>query len=140
MQADVETSKYAEWASPNSIDAVRFNELGEMCLIRNFHNLATNENEDNNKRIDIYDKTKKRIYTYDLSSYDEIISLDAYNFIDDSFKEQTAFTALLKSYDSIYKVTYLSNEKRIISNIVNVPSNVAPKFYETINSNVLLRY
>lgn len=140
MQADVETSKYAEWASPNSIDAVRFNELGEMCLIRNFHNLATNENEDNNKRIDIYDKTKKRIYTYDLSSYDEIISLDAYNFIDDSAKEQTAFTALLKSYDSIYKVTYLSNEKRIISNLLNVPSNVAPKFYETINSNVLLRY
>lgn len=140
MQADVSTSKYAEWASPNSIDAVKFNELGEMCLIRNFSNLATNENEDNNKRIDIYDKTKKRIYTYDLSSYESLISLDGYNFIDDAGKEQTCFTALLKSYDSIYRITYLSNEKRIITTLLDVPSNVAPKFYETINSNVLLRY
>lgn len=82
IQADVSTSKYAEWASPNSIDAVKFNEKGEMCLLRNFNNLVSNTNEDNNKRLDIYDKTKKRIYTYDLTSYDEIVSLDSYNYID----------------------------------------------------------
>lgn len=140
MQSDVATSKYAEFASPNSIDHVRFNELGEMCLIRNFHNLADNENPDNNKRMDIYDKTKKRIYTYDLSAYDKILTLDAYNFIDETGKEHTCFTALLGSYGNLYKVTYLSDEKRMDVRSVDLPSNAAPRFYETTNSNVLLRY
>ena len=69
MHADSNTSKYAEFASPNSIDKIKFNEIGEMCLIRNFNNLQDNENSDNNKRMDIYDITKTLIYTYDLSSY-----------------------------------------------------------------------
>ena len=83
IQSDVSSSKYAEFASPTSIDAVKFNEKGEMCLIRNFNNHIDNSDENSNKRFDIYDKTKKRIYTFDLSSYDEIISLDAYNFINE---------------------------------------------------------
>lgn len=140
IQADVSTSKYAEWASPNSIDAVKFNELGEMCLIRNFHNLADNENDDNNKRMDIYDKTKKRIYTYDLSSYEEIICLDGYNYVDSNNEDVTCFTALLKAGSGIYKVTYNSITKSIDSKLLDVPTNFAPKYYETINSNVLLRY
>lgn len=140
MQADVVTSKYAEFASPNSIDAVKFNELGEMCLLRNFHNLVSNKNDDNNKRMDIYDKTKKRIYTFDLSGYQDIISLDSYNFIDENQKEQTAFTALLKNAGTLYKVTYLSLEKRIEVKSLDLPTNTCKKFYETINSNVLLRY
>lgn len=140
LQADVSSSKYAEWASPNSIDAVKLNELGEMCLIRNFHNLADNENDDNNKRLDVYDKTKKRIYTYDLSSFDDIISLDSYNFINDAHEDITCFTALMKSSAGIYKVTYNSNDKSIDIKLLDVPTNVAPKFHETVNSNVLLRY
>lgn len=140
MQADVSTSKYAEFASPNSIDAIRFNERGEMCLLRNFHNLSDNENEDNNKRLDIYDKTKKRIYTYDLSSYEEIISLDSYNYINDAGIEETCFTALLKGYTMVYRVTYFSNEKKIVSQRLEVPKETLKTFHETVNSNVLLRY
>lgn len=140
MQADVATSKYAEFASPNSIDAVKFNERGEMCLLRNFHNLIENDNDDNNKRMDIYDKTKKRIYTFDLSSYQSIVSLDAYNFIDDSNTEQTCFTAILRSYIGLYKVTYYSDSKSVTVVSLNLPTNTAPHFYETTNSNVLLRY
>jgi hypothetical protein len=40
-----------------------------MCLIRNFNNITDNKNPDNNKRLDVYDKTKSLIYTYDLSGY-----------------------------------------------------------------------
>lgn len=140
IQADVSTSKYAEFASPNSIDAVKFNELGEMCLIRNFHNLADNENDDNNKRMDIYDKTKKRIYTYDLSSYEDVICLDGYNYIDSNHEDVTCFTALMKSGSSIYKITYNSITKSIDAKLLDVTSNFVPNYYETINSNVLLRY
>ena len=140
MQSDVSTSKYAEFASPNSIDAVKFNEKGEMCLIRNFHNLTDNENPDNNKRLDIYDKTKKRIYTYDLSSYDKILTLDAYNFITDANEEETVFTALMLGAGAIYKVMYRSNDKSMDVKRLNLPTNIAKNFYETVNSNVLMRY
>ena len=140
MEADVATSKYAEFASPNSIDAIRFNERGEMCLIRNFHNLGDNQNEDNNRRIDIYDKTKKRIYTYDLTSFNELISLDSYNFIDSAGVEQTCFTALLKGYGMIYRVSYFSNDKQIVSQKLELPASPLKTFHETVNSNVLLRY
>jgi hypothetical protein len=129
MQADTSTSKYAEFASPNSIDKVKFNEKGEMCLIRNFHNLSDNENEDNNKRMDIYDKTKQRIYTFDLTPFDEIVSLDSYNFIDDAHQEQTVFVALLKAVGMIYKVTYYSNNKTTNSIGTQLPFNVLPTFY-----------
>ena len=140
IQSDVSTSKYAEWASPNSIDAVKLNELGEMCLIRNFHNLSDNENSDNNKRMDIYDKTKKRIYTYDLNAFDEIISLDSYNYINDAHEEITCFTALLSSGAGVYKVTYNSSKKRIESTNIFITENPAPCFTETINSNAIMRY
>lgn len=140
MQADTSTSKYAEFASPNSIDKVKFNERGEMCLIRNFHNLSDNENEDNNKRMDIYDKTKQRIYTFDLTPFDEIVSLDSYNFIDDAHQEQTVFVALLKAVGMIYKVMYYSDNKTANSMSTQLPFNVLPTFYQTVNSNVLLRY
>ena len=140
MQADVSSSKYAEFASPNSIDAVKFNEKGEMCLLRNFNNLVDNDNDDNNKRLDIYDKTKKRIYTYDLSEFDNFLTLDSYNFIDENKEEQTAFTALMINTGSITQVMYLSNSKEIKVKRLDLPVNVAPNYHETINSNVLLRY
>ena len=140
IKADVATSKYAEWASPNSIDMVRLNERGEMCLIRNFHNLADNENDDNNKRMDIYDKTKKRIYTFDLTPYEEVITLDAYNFIDEAHVEHSVFSSLVRSGGQIYVVQYYCDEKRIGTKRLDLPTNTAPNFYEVINSNVLLKY
>jgi hypothetical protein len=55
-----------------------------MCLIRNFNNIISNNNPDNEKRLEIYDITKGRIYTYELSAYDKVISLDAYNYINEA--------------------------------------------------------
>ena len=78
--------------------------------------------------MDIYDKTKKRIYTYDLSTLDEIYSLDAYNFIDENHKEQTCFTAICSAGTFIYRITYLSNEKRIIFTRIELPSTRLVKY------------
>lgn len=140
MQADTSTSKYAEFASPNSIDKVKFNEKGQMCLVRCFRNLSDNENDDNTKRMDIYDKTKQKIYTYNLDAFEQVISLDAYNFIDAAHNQQTCFSALLKAAGRVYRVIYYSNDKRVESYATSLPYDVLPTFYETINSNVLLRY
>ena len=140
MKSDVSTAKYAEWASPNSIDRVKLNENGEMCLIRNFNNLADNINPDNNKRFEVYDKTKQLIYQYDLTAYDKVYTLDAYNYINEAHEEQTCFCMLVGAYGYIYKIIYKSNEKDIEINRVDLPSNICPNFTETVNSNALLRY
>lgn len=140
MIASADTSKYAEFASLNSIDFVRFNERGEMALIRNFNNLSDNNSSDNNKRLDIYDKTKKRIYTYDLSGYDEIIALDAYNFINEAHEEKMIFNVLAKAADSIYRIEYDSYEKKVTSYYTTLPYENNKKFYEATNSNAMMRY
>ena len=98
MHSDSGSSKYAEFASPNSIDKVKLNNRGEMCLIRNFHNLADNENEDNNKRMDIYDKTKQIVYTYDLSAFDKVLSY---------FKTSNGYSdKLLKVFETIFRAFF----------------------------------
>lgn len=140
MISNEETAKYAEWGSPNSIDKVKINEDGYMCLIRNFNNLQDNENENNNKRMDIYDVTKSIVYTQDLSSYDKVISLDVYNYIDELHEEHKCFTALCSSYGYIHSITYQCDSKKIIFRELSVPSSAASCFYETVNSNNNLRW
>lgn len=140
MRNNVSSSKYAEFSSNNSIDRIKFNELGEMGLIRNFSNLAENENENNNKRLDIYDKSKKLIYTYDLSHHESVISFDAYNYIDENKVDQTCFSVLCKSYGYITEIKYLSNDKKIQIRNLDLPSNVSENFIETTNTNAIARY
>lgn len=140
MIASSNTSKYGEFASQNSIDMVKFNNKGEMALVRNFNNFESNQNSDNNKRLDIYDKSKKRIYTYDLSAYDEIISLDSYNYITEEHQERCVFTLLAKAAASIYQISYVSDTKEIIGRATSLPYKHNKKFYETINSNAIMRY
>lgn len=140
MKSEVSSSKYAEFTSPNSIDKVKFNELGEMCLIRNFNNIADNNNDDNNKRMDIYDKTKKRIYTFDLSGYDKVLTLDAYNFINEAHEEQTCFSIICSAYGGLYNIRYLSNSNSITINKIEGVQNLCKEMVETINTNALMRY
>lgn len=140
MIASSDTSKYGEFASQNSIDMIKFNNRGEMALIRNFNNHQDNQNSDNNKRLDIYDKSKKRIYTYDLGAYEEIISLDSYVYITDAHEERCVFTLLAKAAASIYQISYISDTKEMIAKMTNLSYNHNKKFYETINSNAIMRY
>lgn len=99
-----------------------------MCLIRNFNNPEGYKDVEDNKRMDIYDKTKKRIYTYDLGSLEKVYSLDAYNFIDENHKEQTCFTAICSAGTLMYRITYLSNEKRIIFTRIELPETRLVKY------------
>ena len=139
MKVDFQTSKYAQFASPNSIDRVKFNEKGQMCLIRNFNNLITNTNPDNEKRFQIFDKTKAKIYQYDLSAYEKIISLDAYNFIDQAHEQQTCFCILCQSYGIFYRILYLSKDKKVVIKQIEIQEKPCEGFLEVINTNSLLR-
>ena len=135
MQAQVITSKFAEFASNESIDKVKMNEEGMMCLIRGFA-----ENSDQ-RRIEIYDKTKRRFFQYYLTDYEEIYSLDSFKYIDTENKEHSVFTMLARTSDRMYRIEYQCesrafNEDRLTS----IPVEKNKRFYETTNSNAIMRH
>jgi hypothetical protein len=66
--------------------------------------------------------------------------LDAYNYIDEANEEKSVFTALLKSRNGIYKITYDCDKKAAASSYLNLPADIIERFTETVNSNILLRY
>lgn len=137
LQASYNTSKFAEFGSSQSIDFVKMNETGHMCLVRNFHN---SPNVTGEKNLEIYDSSKRIIFNYDLSTFDEILCLDSYNYIDEEYNEQSVFTMLGNRNSVIYKIEYRVGENRVISTRTNLPAGHNKKFYETTNSNTIVRH
>lgn len=140
LQASYNTSKFAEFGSANSIDFVKINIDGYMCLVRNFHNSENLTDGDITKRIEIYDKSKHVIFYYDLSTFDDIICLDAYTYIDEDYKEQSVFSMLGERNSSLYKIEYRVEENRVVTTRTSLPLNHNKKFIETTNSNTIVRY
>lgn len=140
IKSSIQSSKFAEFGSPNSIDLVKLNKDGSMALVRNFHNPDNNTEPDNEKRLEIYDVTKKKIYNYDLSLYDEVYTLDSYAYIDEDNNEQIVYSLLLLQSGSIYKVEYQCNYNRVRVTRTDLPTDMNANFVETTNSNVLARH
>lgn len=139
VQASVSSSKFAEFGSSESIDWVRMNERGEIILVRGYYNYQ-NEEDEESYRFEIYDKTKKRIYQYFLKDFEKIYSVDTYNYIDNNNEEHSVFTLLALRGDNIYKIEYRCESRTVRLTRTELPVNANPRFYETTNSNSLLRY
>lgn len=141
LKSNIDTSKYAEFSSSDSIDMICFNDENYMAMVRNFHNLESNTLA-GNKRFDIYDKTKEIIYTYDLTSYSDIKSIDSYSYIDEKDVEHKvfAFTVISGNYPQV--ILYDVNSKTI--NIMEFNANdsfvLNENFYSLVNSNSIMRY
>lgn len=134
MESQVQSSKFAEFASNESIDWVRFNDEGMMCLIRGFF-----DNNDE-RRLEIYDKSKRRFYQFSLKDYEEIYSLDSFKYIDKEFNEHNVFTILAKAGEYVYRVEYQCDTRALNEDRLALPVNKNDRFYETTNSNVIMRH
>lgn len=140
IQAIVSSSKFAEFGSNESIDWIQMNERGEMLLVRGFSSAQSIEVDENAKRFEIYDKTKKRIYQYFLNGYEKVYSVDAYNYIDEYNQEHSAFTILALKGNNVYKIEYQSESKHVELSLTELPVDCNPRFSETTNSNSIIRY
>lgn len=147
VRASMSTSKYAEFGSPESIDFVRFNSNEEMGLIRCFEtDESAKENNNNVKRLEVYDRTKKLIYTYPLRDYCEIYSFDSYNYITAEGEERTVFVIIAnkgnETSPSISKIEYISGEFGKIEeeHILNYEYKPCVHYHESSNNNALMRY
>lgn len=108
------SSKYAEFSSDVSIDAIASNPKGEIAMIRGFSpNATTGEINNDEKCLEIYNRTKTKIYNYPLGTFDKIIALDYYTYIDDTFTEQMVFAAIVSMGNMVSIVEYQSNFERV---------------------------
>lgn len=128
MYATVAASKYAEFSSDISIDNIATGPDGYFALIRGFES-------NKNKSLEIYDKSKTKIYNYPLTAYTKIISLDYYRYIDNAFEEHDVFVALLSLNGYIVAVEYQIESEKIKTYYTTLQSNVLPSFTSIINSN-----
>ena len=146
---DVDISRYEEFKSQtNQIKKICFNANGEMCIVIRNESEEKDITKKPNYTVKIFDKTKKLINSFDLD-YDEIHSLDGYNFIDENMTEKTCFALLCSlNKDILYKVTYVSNDEKVIvttlSGIDLKPEgedkNSLLDNFESINNNRIMNY
>lgn len=126
------SSKYAEFSSEVSIDSIAYGPDGMFALIRDF------DSKTGVKALEIYDKSKTKIYNYPLEGYDDLISLDYYRYIDEAHEEQDAFVVMLKMGDYSFAVEYQINNERIVSKYTSLDSKVVPTFRNIIDSNLFI--
>ena len=113
IQTSTTASRYAEFSSDVSIDNIAFGPNGIFALVRGFGTDAASQT------LEIYDKSKTKVYNYPLRDYSQILSLDYYRFIDKKHVEHDAFVALLESFNNIIAIVYYiegeSNTHQLVS-------------------------
>lgn len=125
--------------------AAAVNSEYEVALIRGF----SDDKEQN--ALEIYDKSKRRVYNYPLRDFTSIIALDAYNYIDRSGNQHAAFNMIGLKDNTVASVTYISDEERIVQTLIGNFSNLlgekddtgaytSYKFISATNSNAIMRH
>lgn len=138
IEAMVGSSKFAEFGSDESIDFIRMNEHGDMLLVRGLN--KPSEDEKLVKRIELYDITKKRWFQYFLEDFDDVICVDAYNYITENDVEKSVFMVLATRYNAVYKLEVDALKGGVTVTRTELPVEFNDKFVETTNSNSLVRY
>lgn len=140
LYTSASASKYAEFSSDISIDNIACNPLGEMAVIRGFRaNATTNKFSNDEKALEIYSKTKAKVYMYPLKEFDEIISLDYYNYIDNSFTEQMVFVALGSIAGKITVVEYQSLYEKVKVHYTSLDADFLRNTSVCTNGNKLIK-
>lgn len=139
LYSSAAASKYAEFTSDVSIDNIALNPAGEMALIRGFRkNATTNAFDEAEKYLEIYDRTKTKIYSYPLDGFTSINALDYYNYIDEAFEEHMVFSAIGVKHDKITVVEYQSDTQKIVTHYTGIDADFIDNFYQSTNSNALI--
>lgn len=132
LYIDENSSKYAEFSSEISIDSIAYGPNGMFALVRDF------DSRTGKKSLEIYDKSKTKIYNYPLEGYDDLISLDYCRYIDESHEEQDSFIVMVKMGDYSISVEYQIKEERVLTKYGSLSSKTVPNFRNIIDSNLFI--
>lgn len=122
-------SKYAEFTSDKSIDNLAFGSNGTFALIRGFNSVSEN------CELEVYDKSKTKIYSYSLNDFDKIISFDFYRYIDNEHKEHEVFVALGVINGFLGAIEYQIKEEKVQLHRINLKYDGISSFRNIIDSN-----
>ena len=125
-------SKYAEFTSPKSIDNLAFGSNGSFALIRGF------KSDSEKCNLEVYDKSKTKVFNYPLDDFDKIISFDFYRYIDTDLKEHDAFIALGVANGFLNVVEYRIDEQKALTYRINLQYDGAEFFRNIIDSNTFI--
>lgn len=125
-------SKYAEFTSDKSIDNLAFGSNGTFALIRGF------KSDSESCCLEVYDKSKTKIYNYSLDDFDKIISFDFYRYIDNEHAEHDAFVALGIVGGFLNAIEYRIDEERVLSHRINLKYDGISTFRNIIDSNTFI--
>lgn len=132
LYIDENSSKYAEFTSEISIDSIAYGPNGMFALVRDF------DSQTGEKALEIYDKSKTKIYNYPLEGYDDLISLDYIRYIDDAHEEQDAFVAMVKMGDYVIAVEYQIGGDKVVTKYTALSSKTITNFRNIIDSNTFI--
>lgn len=133
LLTDAGTSKYAEFTSDISIDNLSFGSNGYFALARGF--TGTDKKA---RCIEIYDKTKTKIYNIPLEEFSKIISLDFYRYIDNNLNEHDVFVALAVINNFITFIEYQIDTESVIKISTGLEDYSIPTFKNIIDSNAFI--
>ena len=139
IRSSISTSKFAEFGSAESIDFVCCDDDDNMLLVRNTTKIDT----DNTKpvRFEIYDKTKRNVYSHAFEEGEKVLSVDSYRFIDDDMNERNVFSLVTIDLLSNIKITqYDTLNKNLLKISTTLPGTYNKYFYQTTNSPALMNY
>lgn len=129
IYTDSFASKYAEFSSDVSIDSIAYGPNGYFGLVRGFNT------SDSDKALEIYDRSKTKIYNYPLNNYDELISFDYYRYIDSAFEEHDVFVVLTVMGDFLVAVEYQLDKEKVVTHTTSIKADRLKTFRHIIDSN-----
>lgn len=122
-------SKYAEFNSDTSIDNLAFGSDGRLALIRGFNKFS------DNRCLEIYDRSKTKVYNYPLRDFEKILSLDFYRYIDKNLQEHEVFVALGIADGYLNAIEYQIDGERVETHRIDLQYDGIPSFKNIIDSN-----
>lgn len=120
--------------STTSIDNIAIGPNDEILLIRGFKEYKNTSK----KWLEVYDKSRNKIYSYSLSMYDKVESVVFYRYIDLNGIEHNTFKLLCHRNDFVDIILYHIDEQRISYNITNLKSGNICNFIT--NDNNVIKY
>lgn len=131
LYISAEVSKYAEFSSETSIDSIAFGPDGTFAIVRGL------ENDSKDKTLEIYDKSKTKIYNYPLKGYNTLISLDYYRYINAAHEETDSFVLMAKSFSLTHAIEYNINKQSVRTRFIDIDmdTSIIPTFKNIIDSN-----
>lgn len=121
---------FIEFCSGNSFNFVKSNESGCVAFLNNLEHTGSAD-----KTFQVYNRHKEREFSISLNGFDDIRTLDSYNYIDTDGSEKSVFVVLAELVGYIYKLEWDCTTKHFSRKILNGITQLPLKTQTATNNN-----